>query len=877
MIALLGFTFDGSKDRQAGDLFGVDYCLMFPLPPPLGRDPRDIVSSLSLPAQKSLATSPLRWRYRVRAGASHRKRAVNGRADHPFIAAKSSRMVFESIQSHAVNREQLQKNVGYRVQLQPVPIRLDVLGREIGSIDGDWIIQPFTGDDIVRLLSIDTNHLAELGFDNIHHFTSNPGRSKGGLQFGFLTLTVQMYIEGPNLRFAPTLRPGERLSTVVPEIHDITVDFKFPMDSGIQRRLEGEGYTVSWCSESRLARLIEIDGCEIVIALDRKGTLCRYRLKDRRDDQVLIKKRRDPYVPSYARGNDMNGKCPVCSYDAEIGRDKDYGDKKQVDCPRCGPFQISRSAIAILNNREPDRVQRARISHGIRSRTSSADWFLLNTEHLSPMMNEPLPPIEKKLENLIGWLKLQLGDDHFGKVTLNPESLAPVVGAVDGDGVKELLGLGRDEQIIRGDGEFVGLTPKGWRLPPGEAQTSTADLMFSSNSIEWDAFICHASEDKEELVRPLAEQLTGIGLKVWYDEFALTLGDKLRRSIDRGLARSRFGIVVLSPHFFEKHWPQIELDGLAALESEDRKVILPVWHNISEHGVRQWSPTLAGRLAVSSSKGLDQVIRELLKAIRPDHPLIGTSRRDVPPTTMQSKPDPALLDFARKFHRERVEEIANGHGSVGLINHDAIIMHVVPTRAVDHGPAQAFSEIASNSERFPPVKVTPARNFKIAHDGLLIGTNVDGLDKPQRAYVHVFRKGIVESCASGIAKGRGHEFLELPYAQAILIKYLFEYAVALDSFGVKPPYVALASLIGVADVRLLQDFIPNGAIPEDIPCGIVPQRNISFGDAVISTVPRDFNDCAKILEPVLTHLANTAGLASSPYFDEDGNYMCNLK
>lgn len=75
---------------------------------------------------------------------------------------------------------------------------------------------------------------------------------------------------------------------------------------------------------------------------------------------------------------------------------------------------------------------------------------------------------------------------------------------------------------------------------------------------EWDVFISHASEDKE-FVRPLADALIARGLRVWYDEFELKVGDHLRRSIDRGLVRSRYGIVVLSPAFFAKHWPQTEV------------------------------------------------------------------------------------------------------------------------------------------------------------------------------------------------------------------------------------------------------------------------------------------------------------------------------
>jgi hypothetical protein len=117
----------------------------------------------------------------------------------------------------------------------------------------------------------------------------------------------------------------------------------------------------------------------------------------------------------------------------------------------------------------------------------------------------------------------------------------------------------------------------------------------------FDCFISHASEDKDELVRPLAQALTALKNRVWYDEFTLKVGDRLRRSIDRGLAKSRFGIVVLSPYFFEKEWPQLELDGLVAKEGTGQKVILPLWHRVSKNDVIKYSPTLADRVALSTA------------------------------------------------------------------------------------------------------------------------------------------------------------------------------------------------------------------------------------------------------------------------------------
>lgn len=140
----------------------------------------------------------------------------------------------------------------------------------------------------------------------------------------------------------------------------------------------------------------------------------------------------------------------------------------------------------------------------------------------------------------------------------------------------------------------------------------------------YDVFIAHASEDKDAFVRPLVKKLKQFYLEVWYDEFSLTVGDSLRESIDKGLVKSRYGIVVLSPYFFKKKWPKRELNGLVVREmSEENSVILPIWHNITANEILKYSPPLAGRKAVKSSKGIDMVCDKLLKKLRPkESPLI---------------------------------------------------------------------------------------------------------------------------------------------------------------------------------------------------------------------------------------------------------------
>lgn len=129
-------------------------------------------------------------------------------------------------------------------------------------------------------------------------------------------------------------------------------------------------------------------------------------------------------------------------------------------------------------------------------------------------------------------------------------------------------------------------------------------------------FISHAGEDKDTVARPLSKALEARGWSVWLDELELTIGDSLSGGIDAALARSRFGVVVLSHSFFAKEWPQRELAGLAAREVDaGSKVILPVWHEVDHHYIVQRSPILADRLGALTSRGIERVADELSAAL----------------------------------------------------------------------------------------------------------------------------------------------------------------------------------------------------------------------------------------------------------------------
>ena len=131
----------------------------------------------------------------------------------------------------------------------------------------------------------------------------------------------------------------------------------------------------------------------------------------------------------------------------------------------------------------------------------------------------------------------------------------------------------------------------------------------------FDVFICYASQDKE-VARIIANELKLHDLKIWFDDEQLELGDSLRESIEHGLVKSKYGVVIVSPNFFEKGWRQLELSALVQREVTSRKkIIIPIWHEVKEKYVAKFSPLLADKVAAKTSEGMSKVADKIIRTI----------------------------------------------------------------------------------------------------------------------------------------------------------------------------------------------------------------------------------------------------------------------
>jgi hypothetical protein len=90
----------------------------------------------------------------------------------------------------------------------------------------------------------------------------------------------------------------------------------------------------------------------------------------------------------------------------------------------------------------------------------------------------------------------------------------------------------------------------------------------------------------------------------------------LRRKIDKGLANSRFGIVVLSKNFIRKGWTNYELDGIITKSVSGEQIILPIWHSITKQEVIDYSPSLADKVARNTATyTIDEIADEIAEVI----------------------------------------------------------------------------------------------------------------------------------------------------------------------------------------------------------------------------------------------------------------------
>lgn len=318
--------------------------------------------------------------------------------------------------------------------------------------------------------------------------------------------------------------------------------------------------------------------------------------------------------------NQKHMPCPICKIEEQDVLVWDYGERLSLKCPCCGDFTITRTAAAMASDRELS----PRLSAWIREQTEAGTPVPEINSNLLKELEKTLPTYTVAQKQILLLKALERRAKFPGQaVAVIPQFDYPLAWASgEEEFAYHLRSLSELNLARRTDGpadlhdSFVfkfEITASGWKALQEAASPSGSN---KSKQI-YDIFISHASEDKVTIARPLYDALTAKGVSVWFDEAELLLGDSLRKKIDDGLAKCRYGVVILSPYFLAKPWPQLELDGLFARETASgEKAILPVWHQLDQKTLAERSPLLSGRLAVRSDEGITEIVQKILDVLR---------------------------------------------------------------------------------------------------------------------------------------------------------------------------------------------------------------------------------------------------------------------
>ncbi len=161
-------------------------------------------------------------------------------------------------------------------------------------------------------------------------------------------------------------------------------------------------------------------------------------------------------------------------------------------------------------------------------------------------------------------------------------------------------GGGGGTRRLRGGGT-VSYSPTEWRT--FEPVARVAEVQARSYPDRRDLFLCHAWDDRQGAAKALYDELTTSGATVWFSETEVGLGKSLLREIDRGLAMSRVGIVLVTPALLESLKAQGVADKeLSALLATDR--VIPIAHGTTFDALREVSPLLAARSGLTICDGL---------------------------------------------------------------------------------------------------------------------------------------------------------------------------------------------------------------------------------------------------------------------------------
>ena len=124
-------------------------------------------------------------------------------------------------------------------------------------------------------------------------------------------------------------------------------------------------------------------------------------------------------------------------------------------------------------------------------------------------------------------------------------------------------------------------------------------------------FISHASEDKQDIAKPLCDGLKNNGFQVWYDNDDIHIGNSIKQSIVYGLAKYDVFIMIISPNYFKKNWTNFEFGCISNLGVSTNKKIIPIFYNVNREEIIKTYSFLGDIKSIAYDGSIDNIVKLL--------------------------------------------------------------------------------------------------------------------------------------------------------------------------------------------------------------------------------------------------------------------------
>jgi len=232
---------------------------------------------------------------------------------------------------------------------------------------------------------------------------------------------------------------------------------------------------------------------------------------------------------------------------------------------------------------------------------------------------------------------------------------------------------------------------------------------------------------------------------------------------------------------------------------------------------------------------------------------------------------PLLADRIRNFRLDRIAKIGAGETPVQLMDRGTLVLHVIPLSAFDvASTALPLGSIERNFNTFTPIGLGTASGVRINFEGVLKTSNADRQAAQHRAYIQIYRNGIIETVTSTL---RALSSGVISGLDDLIVNETMRCMNDLAAVGVEPPYALLVSLLGVAGAQF--HLVRDSRDPAwyDHLSHRLERAQYHFGEVIFETLPASPTECATAVRPILDQIANAAGTATSPIFDGQGRYI----